>query len=404
MKRAYRPATCLVAALLASTAMAASVPQIPTTLVDPGMEQRLASLTKGFSWPNEWFQPKEAVSGSRRPQALPAAKLRTIDAAALERVAAYARTQNMQGLLVWRAGRLEFAQFAPGFSAEQTFNSYHMHWLPLVMAVGAAVRDGSIASLDDPVSRYLTEWQGDPRGAIRVRDLLNMSAGLALYSDSSDPRNLATHVFFGTQREKAILAWPAESPPGKTYEYNYVVPELLGLVLERATGQRYAGYLSKQLWQPLGNGTAEVWLDRAGGNAYHNAAFFASARDWLHLGVLLAERGRYGGRQVLPASWIDAIATPSAANRNFGFLPLGSPYLRERRLSPRVNYFSLVGEPLARDDVLIVDGYVNRLFAVPSERLVVLFVGTPGRMTAERRTAWDDAALLNPILRGLSPR
>ncbi|MEO6363446.1 MAG: serine hydrolase, partial [Caldimonas sp.] len=355
-------------------------------------------------WPDQWFQPKEGVAGARRPQSLPAPQLRSLDATALQRAAAYGRSQNMQGLLVWRAGKLEFMELAPGFSAEQTFNSYHMHWLPLVLAVGAAVSDGAIASVDDPVAKYLVEWRNDPRGAIRIRDLLNMSAGLALYSDSVDPVNLATHVFFGTRRDEAILAWPAETAPGKAYEYNYVVPELLGLVLERATRQRYADYLSKKLWQPLGNATAEVWLDRDDGRAYHNAAFFASARDWLHLGTLLADRGRSGGRQVLPASWIDAIAKPSVANANFGFLPLGSPYLRERRLSPRVNYFSFVGEPLARDDVLIVDGYVNRLFAVPSERLVVLYVGTPGRMTGARRAAWDDAALLNPILRGLGKR
>jgi CubicO group peptidase (beta-lactamase class C family) len=403
LRRVLALGLLLVATAPATGLRAAEIPPVPTTLEDPGMAARLASVPKVSPWPDAWFVPREVVRGASRPHGLPRVRARSIDAAALERASSYAREQNALALLVWRAGRLEFAQFKDGFDERTPFNSYHMHWLPLVLATGAAVRDGAIASIDDPLSKYLVEWRDDPRGRIRVRDLLNMSAGLAMYSDSSNPAHLATHVFFGTQRERAILQWPRESEPGRSYEYNYVIPELLGLVLERATGRRYADYLSDRLWRPLRNGDAQVWLDRPGGSAYHNAALFAAPRDWLHLGILLADRGRFEGRSVLPADWIRDIATPSAANPNFGFLPLGSPWLRERRLSPRVNYFSLVGEPLARDDVLIVDGYVNRLFAVPSERLVVLFVGTPGRVTGARRATWDDAALLNPILNGLGP-
>lgn len=403
LRSTFAIAMVIAAGGLAANAQAAEIPPVPTTLEDPGMAVRLASVPKVSPWPDAWFSPREVVRGAGRTRDLPRAEARSIDATALARASAYAREQNGMALLVWRAGRLELAQVKDGFDASMPFNSYHMHWLPLVLATGIAVRDGAIASIDDPLSKYLPEWRDDPRGLIRVRDLLNMSAGLAMYSDSSSPGHLATHVFFGTQRERAVLQWPRESAPGQSYEYNYVIPELLGLVLQRATGRRYADYLSAGLWRPLGNGDAQVWLDRQSGSAYHNAALFAAPRDWLHLGIVLAEGGRFDGRRILPESWIREIATPSAASPNFGFLPLGSPWLRERRLSPRVNYYSLVGEPFARDDVLIVDGYVNRLFAVPSERLVVLFVGTPGRVTGARRAAWDDAALVNPILRGLRP-
>lgn len=372
---------------------------------DSMLADRLANRPKG-AWPMSWFQPRERVVGSAtNVVANPTAKAASVALAGLTTATDYTKAKNGQVLMVWRNGKLEHVYLAPGFSATEPFNSYHMHWLPLVLAVGKAVDDKLIRSLDDPVERYLPEWRGDARGKIKVRELLTMSAGLELYKDSSDTSHLATHVFWGGQRERAILAWPAASAPSEKYEYNYVVPELLGLLLERASGVRYADYLSRTIWQPAGNGVAEVWLDREGGRAYQNAAFFASSMDWLNLGIALADGGRVNGKQVISPSWLASMVTPSATNKNFGFVALGSPHLRERRLSDRVNYYSLVSEPLARDDVMIIDGYLHRIFAVPSEKLVVLYVGAPGRVVSggPQLDRWDDAKLINPVLRALKP-
>ncbi len=383
---------------------AAAEPATPSSVADPQLGTRLASLPKSSPWPDDWFMPREVVSGA--PGAvlsLPQTTRRDIDAVALEQASNYSASHDGRALLVWRDGVLQHAWLAPGFDPSARFNSYHMHWLPLVLLTGVAVGEGRIKSVEDRVQDYIPEWRDDPRGSIRIVDLLQMSAGLQLYKDSTDPAKLATRLFFGGNRQQAILDWPTEFSRGTVFEYNYAVPELLGLILERATHRRYANYLADSLWRPLGNRDAEVWLDRPNGLAYHNAALFASALDWLNLGVLLADRGRFAGRQIVPAAWLRQLATPSAVNPNFGFLWLGEPYLRERRLSPRVNYFSLVGERFARPDVLLVDGYVHRLYAVPSEKLVVLHVGAPGRMNDTRRERWDDAALLNPILEGLRP-
>ena len=372
---------------------------------DPMLVDRLTNRPKG-AWPMSWFQPRERVVGSAASVAANATATATsVEAAGLATATDYTKAKNGQALMVWRNGKLEHVYLAAGFSATEPFNSYHMHWLPLVLAVGRAVDDKLIRSIDDPVERYVPEWRGDARGKIKVRELLTMAAGLELYKDSSDPAQLATHVFWGGQRERAILAWPAAGAPGEKYEYNYVVPELLGIVLERATGIRYADYLSKNIWQPAGNGVAEVWLDREGGRAYQNAAFFAGSMDWLNLGIALADGGRVNGKQVISPSWLASMVTPSATNKNFGFIALGSPHLRERRLSDRVNYYSLVSEPLARDDVIIIDGYLHRIFAVPSEKLVVLYVGAPGRVASggPQQDRWDDAKLINPVLSALKP-
>jgi hypothetical protein len=365
---------------------------------DMFLSERLATVPKTSPWPMTWFQPRETVRGESGAKPLLASKDGTLSSQAIRDVIAYGDAHSVQGVMIWRNGKTELVHYATGFDPGASFNSYHMHWLPLVLAVGIAVGDGKL-DLDAPLATLLPEWAGDGRGKITPRHLLTMTAGLQLYHDSTKPEDLAAQIFFGGYREKAVLAWPQTQAAGSTFEYNYVVPELLGLVLERATGRRYADYLSERLWNPLGNSDAEVWLDRPDGLPYHNAALFARARDWLNLGILIAQNGTWRGRQIVPASWFAEMRRGTAANPSFGFTWLGTPFTPERRFSPQINYSALASEPYAAPDVLIVDGYVHRLFVVPSRKLVVFVAGMSGRMTAERKAAWDDSYIVNRLLK-----
>jgi CubicO group peptidase (beta-lactamase class C family) len=369
---------------------------------DPILLRRLQTRPKTSPWPNDWFQPRGLVRGAARPGPFaPAVDAPLADGAALREAAAFARAHQIEALVVWHDGRFALSDFAPGFDAAAPFNSYHMHWLPLVLAVGAAVDQGRIASLDAPIGTYLDEWSGDDRGRITLRHLLTMSAGLELYRDSVKPEELAAQVFFGGQRTAAILQWPRKTAPGVEFEYNYIVPELIGLILERATGQAYADYLSEKIWRLLGNADAEIWLDRPGGQAYHNAALFASLGDWVNVAILLAGRGRVGDRPVISARWIAEMTTPSAANPNFGFIWLGTPFNPERRFSKDINYVARASVPFTVPDLIVVDGYVHRLFVSPARRLAIVAVGTGGRVDPARRKSWDDAAIPNAVARAL---
>ena len=367
---------------------------------DPVLTQRLDSRPKVSPWPNDWFQPRGSVAGGgTAPPFKPGLKT-SIKPDALAKALSFAKDHQIEALVVWRDGKFEMADLTSGFDSTQPFNSYHMHWLPLVLAVGAAVDEGKIVSIDAPISKYINEWAEDDRGKITLRQLLTMSAGLELYHDSVKPEDLAAQLFFGGEREAAILKWPRKTTPGSEFEYNYIVPELIGLILERATGQSYSDYLSKKIWKPLRNSDATVWLDHPGGRAYHNAAMFATLGDWVNLGILLAQGGKFDGKSIISAQWISEMTKGSAVNPNFGFIWLGSPFNPERRFSKSINYMSYASEPFAASDMIIVDGYVHRMFIVPSKRLAIIAMGTGGRVDQERRKSWDDAAIPNAILRG----
>jgi Beta-lactamase len=386
----------LAAAVLSWCSVAGAADMAP----DPILMQRLETRPKTSPWPNDWFQPRGLVTGVSAPKVFTPSISRTIDEAALAKAQTFAKDHQIEALVVWRAGKFELADIAPEFYSAKPFNSYHMHWLPLVLAVGAAVDEGKIKSIDAPISAFIKEWAQDERGNITLRQLLTMSAGLELYKDSVQPDVLATHIFFGGDRESAILKWPRKTAAGAEFEYNYIVPELIGLILERATGRNFAEYLSEKIWRPLGNADATVWLDQPNGRAYHNAAMFASLGDWVNLAVMMAGQGQFQGKQIVSKAWFGEMTKPSPVNPNFGFIWLGSPFNPERRFSKEINYMSYSSAPFAAPDVIVVDGYVHRMFISPSKKLAIIAMGTSGRVDQARRKSWDDAAIPNAILRG----
>lgn len=126
--------------------------------------------------PVEWFQPQAPVKGDAGED-LPAAPegMGTIDGAALEAAATFAEEQNSSALIVVRHGRVEFERYWDGATRDTTHNLQSMSKTVLGLTMGIAVAEGKISSIDDPISKYLTKWSGEPRGAITIKQMLWMA-------------------------------------------------------------------------------------------------------------------------------------------------------------------------------------------------------------------------------------
>ena len=263
-----------------------------------------------------------------------------LGARGLSRAIDYAEHMQSLSLLVWRHGRLQYEHYWGGTGPDTRTETYSMAKSVVALAVGLAVADGAIGSVDDAAAKYLPRWRGTRYESIRVRDLLTMTSGLEFlrinYGFEQSPWNPALRTLLGPDLVGPLLEWPLREVPGATFAYNSANTELLLAVLENATGERYASYLSRRLWQPLGAAPATLWLDRPGGTPRAFAYLNARPRDWLRLGVLLAQAGQFANRQIVPAAWIHEMMTPSPANPNYGFqIWLGSPPAGRRAYKPR---------------------------------------------------------------------
>jgi CubicO group peptidase (beta-lactamase class C family) len=237
-----------------------------------------------------WYQPREAVRGDPG-EPLPVAARPRVRAEALAKAAGYAERKNSSALLVVHDGEVVAEHYWRGRDADSVTNSMSMAKTVVGLLVGIAIEEGHIASVDEPASKYLTEWAGDGRGRITIRQLLHMASGLADAEHDDDPFSAIGRMYLGSDAASVVTGTPLAFKPGSRFDYNSINTQALSLVLERATGRRYADYLSEKLWRPLGASDASVWLDRPGGEAKTFCCLFATARDWARVGLLILNEG-----------------------------------------------------------------------------------------------------------------
>jgi len=172
--------------------------------------------------PVEWYEPVQQLahgSGTTLPVATQAG--RTIPAEIIDAVLDYAETQGSLALIIARGDRIEVEAYWQGATRDSWFNPQSMSKTVLGMLTGFAVAEGSLG-IDDPVGRFLPEWADDPRGRITVRNLLQMSGGLAQIATDYRPVpwSKGTWQHFGNDFNAPILELELVDQPGTRFDYN----------------------------------------------------------------------------------------------------------------------------------------------------------------------------------------
>ncbi|WP_158257959.1 serine hydrolase domain-containing protein [Sphingopyxis lindanitolerans] len=379
---------------------------IAATSPDPVFDKRFNSfIDAGYdalTAPPEWFDPTERVAGggdTSIPVAAPSTK--AIASTALAAAASYAEAQGSTALIVMRDGAVEYEHYWRDNGPDSVFNPQSMSKTVLALLVGAAIADGKIRSVDDPVERYVPEWRGDPRGKITIENLLNMASGLAQLEEGFGyeltPENPAARQHFGSDFHAPILTLRAKVPPGQTFDYNNNGSNLLGLIVERATGERYADYLSRKLWAPLGLRDAHLYLDKPEGHPITACCILSHPRDWAKIGQLILQNGKWEGREIVPASWIAAMIKPSAPYKGYGYqIWLGDQKVEAERPSHLAPDDSWQSEPFAAPDIIALRGHgFQRVWIIPSKKLVIMRAGKSWP------PSWNEALIPNILIRGM---
>jgi len=334
------------------------------------------------------YEPTELVAGTNEPPPpRVSADYAGIDIKALNAAADYAGERDSRALIVWRRGHIAFEKYWGGSDFNTILDTGEFNATLVALLFGIAQQERKVGLVDEPAARYLPEWRNSAREAIKLRDLLQSSSGLAAYSPMNAPWSRAVRDRLGSDITSAYLQRDLAHEPGSRWVPQSADPQLLALVLERATGQRYAQYLSERLWKRIRAADAHLWLDRAGGSAHAECCLLARQGDWIRIGALLVSDGVFEGEEVVPPGWVAQMLSPAAGNANFGFqLRLGEPFVR-----------AAAGEPYATRDVFFLGDFSkNRLWLVPSLGLVVLATGVNPTDAGD----WDEARIPNLVIRG----
>lgn len=175
---------------------------------------------------------------------------------------------------------------------------------------GIALAEGAIGSVKDQITDYRPEFAGTPYDGTTLADLLDMTSGVGDLEVWDVPgsaiRRFERAVLSGGDIGEIIRSAPRISNAGERFNYSTFDSQILGWVLEAATGRSLAAYASDRLWTRIGaERDAFYGLTRSHPRTAIGAgAFNATARDMARVGLVMVEDGIVDGRQLVPADWV----------------------------------------------------------------------------------------------------
>ena len=298
-RRSLRALTALAAAsALALAALLAFTP-VPLWLVLQGGRAGIDDHRHFASQP---------IARAETPSPLPAAPapLRWpggLDAAATE---ADLAARGTVALLVAHRGQLVHERYFDGHTADRLTAVFSIAKSVVSLLLVMAIEDGHIAGVDEPVTRYLPELAAqDARFAqVTLRHLLAMRSGIAFDEGYRSPTSDAARFYLSPDLEAEVARLRIERAPNQIHKYQSGDTQLLGQVIERATGLPLARYAEQRLWRPLGAEFDASWSLDQGDQARAFCCLNARARDLLRVGLMVAADGQWNGRRIVGADWL----------------------------------------------------------------------------------------------------
>ncbi len=272
--------------------------------------------------------PTRAMAASENPFPLPKRE-RDLSAVRYEVEGAsfdldgFLEHNHVVGLLIIEDGDIALERYTAGNTPQTRWYSFSVAKSVVSLLIGAAVRDGYIASLDAPVTDYLPILAASAYEGVTIRHAMQMASGVEWNEDYVDPASdVASTGGSALNRLRYLSAKPRVAAQGEVFNYNTGETNLLGAVLRAAIGNNLSTYLEHRIWRPFGMEHDANWLLLTeGGGEHGGCCLSATLRDYGRIGVFAMGGGALrDGSRVLPDDWMAESTAPSPANDGYGQL------------------------------------------------------------------------------------
>ncbi|MCK8478978.1 serine hydrolase domain-containing protein [Psychroserpens algicola] len=202
-----------------------------------------------------------------------------------------------------------FESYYDGFDDTSKTNSFSMAKSYTSGLLGKAIMDGYIESLDQPLSDFFPEYS---YAKTTVGDLSSMASGLDWVEHYTSPFSVTARANYDDDLAETILNQKVVKTPGVAFEYLSGSTQLLGMVIEKATGKTLSNYLSESFWKPLGSSEDALWQldDEDNRLAKAFCCIASNAKDFARFGKLYKDHGQWNGQQLLDSAFVAKSVTP----------------------------------------------------------------------------------------------
>jgi CubicO group peptidase (beta-lactamase class C family) len=291
------------------------------------------------------------------------------------------RYPNVHSVLLWKDGRLFFERYFYGYNADTPHQLRSATKSFDSALVGIALGKKLIPSVDAPVVGLLPvavppyKNLDSRKEEMTLSDLLSMRSGLACDDyDSTSPGN-EQNVYGKPEWVRFAMDLPMAATPGTVAHYCSAGPLIAGRIVEHASGQSVLQFAEANLFKPLGFSGYRWPYQTVNTNVNTYGELFLRPRDMLKFGIVFADGGVWQGKQIIPADWVKRSTTPvtKIGSKTYGY------FWWHQSFSVQIK-----GEGREVDTILATGNGGQKIFIVPSCRLVAVFTG--GNYNSERDT------------------
>lgn len=231
--------------------------------------------------------------------------------------------EPLMGIAVVEGDTIRLEHYAEDHNPESVWISFSVTKSFTSTLIGAAIKDGFINSIEDRVETYLPRLKGSAYGAVSIKNILQMSSGVAWNENYTDPNSDVSKAgsLQGVALTDYLGALPQNHAPGTVFNYNTAESNLLGEVLRAAIGNSATDYMNAKVWQGFGMEHAGNWMQSAPfAGETGGCCISASIRDYARLGIFV-KKGAVNatGESLVPEGWMKEATSPSKGYAGYGY-------------------------------------------------------------------------------------
>ncbi|TYP94752.1 Beta-lactamase [Fodinibius salinus] len=181
------------------------------------------------------------------------------------------------------------------------------------LAVGILVKKGFIKSENEQICNYVPEWKSGCENNITIKQLLTMSSGLQRIRPASES------ILAQDDMDSFALNQDVTKEPGKDFSYSNEGVQLLGILIENASGLSASDFFQDYLFKPLEMDSTSLMVDESGNDIVYGGAQ-TTIQDASKIALLMLNEGSYKGKQIVPPQWVGKSTTPSQTHESYGYL------------------------------------------------------------------------------------
>lgn len=218
----------------------------------------------------------------------------------------FLKKRKTGAFIVLQNGKMVSEYYGEGLDKDVISGSFSMAKSLTSLLVGKALEKGWITSVNDPVYKYLPQYEFAKDSTLTIYHLLTMGTGFSWKESYNNPMGWPVAAYYGNNLDEVMANVKKEIPVGTEFRYQSIVTQILGEIIRTTSGKNLSELMQEFFWQPMHMESDALWsLDHEDGREKAFCCFSATARDFAKIGQLILQKGMWNGQQLISSEYLE---------------------------------------------------------------------------------------------------